>query len=36
VTLFVAGPLFIIIVMVVMGFMGSTPILQLSVIENCD
>ena len=32
VTLFVAGPLFIIIVMVVMGFMGSTPILQLSVI----
>ena len=31
-TLFVAGPLFIIIVMVVMGFMGSTPILQLSVI----
>ncbi|HOZ44277.1 MAG TPA: type II secretion system F family protein, partial [Methanoculleus sp.] len=30
VTLFVAGPLFIIIVMVVMGFMGSTPILQLS------
>jgi len=32
VTLFVAGPLFIIIVMVVMGFMGSAPILQLSVI----
>ncbi len=32
VTLFVAGPLFIIIVMVVMGFMSSTPILQLSII----
>ncbi|MDV2481265.1 secretion system protein [Methanoculleus sp. Wushi-C6] len=32
VTLFVAGPLFIIIVMVVMGFMSSTPILQLSVV----
>jgi len=32
VTLFVAGPLFIIIVMVVMGFMSSAPILQLSVV----
>ncbi|MDD3858045.1 MAG: type II secretion system F family protein [Methanoculleus sp.] len=32
VTLFVAGPLFIIIVMVVMGFMGSAPIAQLSVV----
>ncbi|NLZ29321.1 MAG: secretion system protein [Methanomicrobiales archaeon] len=32
VTLFVAGPLFIIIVMVVMGFMSGTPILQLSII----
>lgn len=32
VTLFVAGPLFIIIVMVVMGFMSSTPVAQLSVV----
>jgi len=32
VTLFVAGPLFIIIVMVVMGFVSSTSITQLSVI----
>jgi len=32
VTLFVAGPLFIIIVMVVMGFVSSTSIMQLSVI----
>ena len=32
VTLFVAGPLFIIIVMVVMGLMSSTPVTYLSVI----
>lgn len=32
VTLFVAGPLFIIIVMVIMGFVGSTSTLQLSII----
>ncbi|WP_349680777.1 type II secretion system F family protein [Methanoculleus sp. UBA303] len=32
VTLFVAGPLFIIIVMVVMGFMSSTPVAQLAVV----
>ncbi len=32
VTLFVAGPLFIIIVMVVMGFTGSTSVLQLSIL----
>ena len=32
VTLFVAGPLFIIIVMVVMGFVSSTSVVQLSVI----
>jgi flagellar protein FlaJ len=32
VTLFVAGPLFIIIVMVVMGFVNSAPIGQLSVV----
>jgi flagellar protein FlaJ len=32
VTLFVAGPLFIIIVMVVMGFVSSTSVMQLSVI----
>ena len=32
VTLFVAGPLFIIIVMLVMGFMSSAPIQQLSII----
>ncbi|MCT8336190.1 secretion system protein [Methanoculleus sp. Afa-1] len=32
VTLFVAGPLFIIIVMVVMGFTGSTSVLQLSIV----
>jgi len=32
VTLFVAGPLFLIIIMVVMGMMGSVAVLQLSVI----
>lgn len=32
VTLFVAGPLFIIIVMVVMGLMSSTPVAHLSVV----
>ncbi len=32
VTLFVAGPLFIIIIMVVMGFMGTAPIMELSVV----
>lgn len=33
VTLFVAGPLFLIIIMVVMGMMGSIAILQFSVIS---
>jgi flagellar protein FlaJ len=32
VTLFVAGPLFIIIIMVVMGFMSKAPVMQLSVV----
>ncbi|MDN5340402.1 MAG: archaeal flagellar protein FlaJ [Euryarchaeota archaeon] len=32
VTLFVAGPLFLIIVMVVMGFVSSTPVMQLSIV----
>ncbi|MCK9320229.1 type II secretion system F family protein, partial [Methanoculleus sp.] len=32
VTLFVAGPLFIIIVMVVMGLMSGAPILELSIV----
>lgn len=32
VALFVAGPLFLIIVMIVMGFLSSTPIMQLSVV----
>jgi len=32
VTLFVAGPLFLIIVMIVMGFVSSTPVMQLSVV----
>ncbi|MFA7562299.1 MAG: type II secretion system F family protein [Methanoculleus sp.] len=32
VTLFVAGPLFIIIVMLVMGFMSSAPVLQLAIV----
>ncbi|WP_342686156.1 MULTISPECIES: type II secretion system F family protein [unclassified Methanoculleus] len=32
VTLFVAGPLFIIIVMVVLGFMSSTPLMALSIV----
>jgi archaeal flagellar protein FlaJ len=32
VTLFVAGPLFIIIIMVVMGFMSQAPVMQLSMV----
>ena len=32
VALFVAGPLFIIIVMVIMGFVSSAPVLQLSIV----
>jgi flagellar protein FlaJ len=32
VTLFVAGPLFIIIVMVVLGFISSTPLMELSIV----
>jgi len=32
VTLFVAGPLFLIIVMVVMGFVSSAPVMQLSIV----
>ena len=32
VTLFVAGPLFLIIIMVVMGMMGGSAVLQLSLI----
>jgi len=32
VTLFVAGPLFIIIIMVVMGFMSAAPITQLAIV----
>jgi flagellar protein FlaJ len=32
VTLFVAGPLFLIIIMVVMGMMGSSAVLQLSLV----
>jgi flagellar protein FlaJ len=32
VTVFVAGPLFIMIIMVVMGFMGSAPLIQLSLV----
>lgn len=32
VTLFVAGPLFLIIVMIVMGFVSSTPVMQLSIV----
>lgn len=32
VTLFVAGPLFLIIIMVVMGMMGGTAVLQLSLV----
>jgi flagellar protein FlaJ len=32
VTLFVAGPLFLVIIMVVMGFVSSTPVMQLSIV----
>ncbi|HIH26684.1 MAG TPA: secretion system protein [Methanoregulaceae archaeon] len=32
VTLFVAGPLFLIIILVVMGFVGNAPLTQLSVV----